>query len=49
MMDQLSEELGFRFIRCGKVLVGNTPEDMENPKENLETGGRTMFRGTCDY
>ena len=36
MMDQLSEELGFRFIRCGKVLVGNTPEDMETLKRTLK-------------
>ena len=38
MMDQLSEELGFRFIRCGKVLVGNTPEDMETLKRTLKQG-----------
>ena len=29
IMDQLAEELDFPFKRCGKVLVGNTPEDME--------------------
>lgn len=29
MMDQLSRELGFAFRRCGKVLVGNTPEEYE--------------------
>ncbi len=38
MMNQLSEELGFRFIRCGKVLVGNTPEDMETLKRTLKQG-----------
>ena len=27
MMGQLSEELGFAFRRCGKVLVGNTEEE----------------------
>ena len=27
IMDQLAEELNFPFKRCGKVLVGNTPED----------------------
>ncbi|MBQ9033501.1 MAG: NAD(P)/FAD-dependent oxidoreductase, partial [Lachnospiraceae bacterium] len=29
MMRQLSEELGFSFKRCGKVLVGNTDEEYE--------------------
>ncbi|MGI6031554.1 MAG: NAD(P)/FAD-dependent oxidoreductase [Eubacteriales bacterium] len=29
MFDQLAQELDFPFQRCGKVLVGNTPEDME--------------------
>lgn len=29
MMGQLSEELGFSFKRCGKVLVGNTDEEYE--------------------
>ena len=27
IMGQLAEELNFPFKRCGKVLVGNTPED----------------------
>ena len=39
MMGDLSEELDFPFKRCGKVLVGNTEEDMEQkskrPKANL--------------
>lgn len=38
MMDQLSEELGFRFQRCGKVLVGNTREDMETLERTMEQG-----------
>lgn len=38
MMDQLSEELGFSFKRCGKVLVGNTEEDMEVLKRTLKQG-----------
>ena len=38
MMDQLSKELDFRFERCGKVLVGNTPEDMETLKRTLRQG-----------
>ena len=29
LMGDLSEELSFPFKRCGKVLVGNTPEDYE--------------------
>ena len=29
MMGDLAKELDFHFIRCGKVLVGNTDEDME--------------------
>ena len=29
MMGRLSEELGFRFERCGKVLVGNTEEEYQ--------------------
>ena len=41
IMDQLAEELNFPFKRCGKVLVGNTPEDMEQ----LE---RTMKQGTVN-
>lgn len=39
MMDELCEELDVPFSRCGKVLVGNTKEDMEQ----LE---RTLFQGT---
>ncbi len=38
MMDQLAEELDFPFKRCGKVLVGNTPEDMEQLKRTMEQG-----------
>ena len=38
MMDQLSEELDFAFLRCGKVLVGNTPEDMETLKRTIRQG-----------
>lgn len=41
MMEQLSEELDFPFVRCGKVLVGNTKEDMEQ----LE---RTMVQGAIN-
>lgn len=38
MMDKLSEELDFPFKRCGKVLVGNTEEDMETLKRTLVQG-----------
>lgn len=38
MMEQLSEELDFPFIRCGKVLVGNTKEDMEQLERTMAQG-----------
>lgn len=36
--DALAEELDIPFIRCGKVLVGNTQEDMENLKRTMKQG-----------
>ena len=41
-MEQLAEELDtLKFIRCGKVLVGNTAEDMETLKRaDIRAGGR---------
>ena len=45
MMDQLSKELDFRFIRCGKVLVGNTEEDMETLKRTLKQGEDNGSKG----
>ncbi|MFI3251439.1 MAG: NAD(P)/FAD-dependent oxidoreductase [Eubacteriales bacterium] len=36
--DEVAAELDFPFARTGKVLVGNTPEDMERLKTTLETG-----------
>ena len=45
MMDQLSKELNFRFIRCGKVLVGNTEEDMETLKRTLKQGKDNGSKG----
>ena len=45
MMDQLSDELDFRFQRCGKVLVGNTDEDMETLKRTLKQGEANGARG----
>lgn len=38
MMGQLSEELDFPFKRCGKVLVGNTEEDMATLRRTLAQG-----------
>ncbi|MDO4267148.1 MAG: NAD(P)/FAD-dependent oxidoreductase [Eubacteriales bacterium] len=45
MMDQLSEELGFSFQRCGKVLVGNTDEDMETLKRMKKQGEDNGAKG----
>lgn len=45
MMDQLSKELDFPFIRCGKVLVGNTPEDMEQLRRTMEQGAKNGAEG----
>jgi len=44
-MQELSEELDFRFVRCGKVLVGNTPEDMESLKRTMQQGERNGVEG----
>lgn len=38
MMTQLSKELGFAFQRCGKVLVGFTPEERKRLLEVLHQG-----------
>ena len=43
-MGQLAEELDFKFIRCGKVLVGNTAEDMETLKRDHPAGGGKWCR-----
>ncbi|MBP5224458.1 MAG: NAD(P)/FAD-dependent oxidoreductase [Lachnospiraceae bacterium] len=40
MMDELAEELDFPFIRCGKVLVGNTDEDRVQLNRTIEQGYR---------
>ncbi|MCC8060637.1 MAG: NAD(P)/FAD-dependent oxidoreductase [Clostridiales bacterium] len=37
-MGRLAEELDFPFLRCGKVLVGNTDEDMETLKRTICQG-----------
>jgi glycerol-3-phosphate dehydrogenase len=46
-MDQLAKDLGFSFKRCGKVLVGKTPEDLETLKRTIKQGevnGATKLR-----
>lgn len=45
MMDQLSRELGFAFLRCGKVLVGHTREHWESLQRTLEQGRRNGVQG----
>lgn len=45
MMGELSEELDFPFLRCGKVLVGNTEEDMETLKRTLKQGAINGSQG----
>lgn len=38
LMDQLAAELDFPFKRCGKVLVGNTPEDRAQLERTMQQG-----------
>ena len=45
MMDQLSGELGFKFHRCGKVLVGSTEEHRRSLAKTLEQGKRNGATG----
>ncbi|MCI8578515.1 MAG: NAD(P)/FAD-dependent oxidoreductase [Lachnospiraceae bacterium] len=45
MMGDLAEELDFPFLRCGKVLVGNTEEDMATLKRTLIQGEKNGSRG----
>lgn len=45
MMDELSKELDFPFKRCGKVLVGNTGEDMETLERTLKQGAVNGAKG----
>ncbi len=45
MMEELSRELDFPFLRCGKVLVGNTDEDMETLKRTLVQGEKNGATG----
>lgn len=43
--DTLAEELDIPFERCGKLLVGNTQEDMESLKRTLEQGKKNGATG----
>ena len=45
MMGELAEELDFPFLRCGKVLVGNTEEDRETLKRTMEQGAANGAAG----
>lgn len=38
MMDEVAKELDFKFVRCGKVLVGQTKEDEEKLKSIIKQG-----------
>ena len=44
-MGDLARELDFPFLRCGKVLVGNTEEDMETLKRTLVQGEKNGSQG----
>ena len=44
-MGVLAEELGFPFRRCGKILVGSTPEDRTSLESTLAQG---MANGVSD-
>lgn len=44
-MEKLAEELDFPFKRCGKVLVGNTDEDMDTLKNILKQGEENGTEG----
>ncbi len=45
MMDQLSEELGFTFQRCGKVMVGRSEEDRASLQRTLKQGEANGAKG----
>ena len=38
LMDELSDELGFSFNRCGKVLVGNTEQERQSLEHTIQQG-----------
>ena len=45
MMDQLSEELGFTFKRCGKVMVGRSEGDRVSLQRTLKQGEANGAKG----
>lgn len=45
MMSQLSKELDFESIKCGKVLVGNTTEELESLHRTMEQGKDNGAKG----
>ena len=45
LMGQLTRELDVTFQRCGKVLVGNTEEDLENLRRTIAQGEANGVQG----
>lgn len=45
LMGRLSEELDFKFLRTGKVLIGNSDADMESLKRTMAQGERNGVKG----
>ena len=45
LMGQLTQELDVTFQRCGKVLVGNTEEDLENLRRTIAQGEANGVQG----
>ena len=45
MMDILSDELGFAFKRCGKLLVGTTDEDFHTLQQMIDQGSANGVDG----
>lgn len=43
--DQLAKDLDFPFLRCGKVLVGNTRKDLQTLKETIIQGEKNGVTG----
>lgn len=44
-IEKASEDLGFDFIRCGKLLVGNTPDDYDRLVQTMEHGQALGVQG----
>lgn len=45
MMETLSKELGFKFNRCGKVLVGNIEQDRDTLEKTMKQGKANGVKG----